>query len=84
MKVKICDNSNMNRAGIENILRPILQNLNVIGSRGPPRDWVFPAMLASVVMIALLAALLLFTVELVFYKSCPICGNQKKCHLTLE
>jgi hypothetical protein len=74
----------MDRAGIENILRPMLQNLNVVGARGPPKDWVFPAMLASVVIVALLAAVLLGLVDLLFYKSCPICGNKKQCHLTLE
>ena len=72
----------MDRTGIENILRPFLQNMNVVGARGPPKDWVFPALLASVVITALLAAILLFTVELLFYKSCPICGNKKQCHLT--
>ena len=68
----------MDRASIENTLRPLLQNMNVIGSRGPPKDFVFPALLVSVVIIALLAALLLGTIDMLIYKSCPLCGNKHK------
>jgi hypothetical protein len=52
--------------------------MNVIGSRGPPKDFVFPALLVSVVIIALLAALLLGTIDMLIYKSCPLCGNKHK------
>lgn len=68
----------MDRINIENALRPLLQNMNVVGARGPPKDWVFPAMLATVVIFALLAALILGTYEFIFQRVCPLCGNQHK------
>ena len=68
----------MERAGIENILRPILQNLNVIGSRGPPRDWVFPAMLASVIILVLIFMLIIFWYEYAFKHTCPLCRQKHK------
>jgi hypothetical protein len=67
----------MNRIDIENALRPVLQNLNVIGSRGPPKSWVFPAMLAGVLAFVLLVVLLVSAYEFAFTGKCPLCGGKE-------
>ena len=66
----------MNRVNIENALRPVLQNMNVIGSRGPPKDWVFPAMLAGTLAFVLIIVLFVNLYEFAFTKTCPLCSKK--------
>jgi hypothetical protein len=66
----------MNRIDLENALRPVLQNIGIVGTRGPPKDWVFPAMLAGTLGFLLVIVLLVNLYELVFTKTCPLCGQK--------
>ena len=65
----------MNRTNIENTLRPLLQNIGVVGKRGPVPSWVLPASLAVVVLLVLILTALVKIYELIRYGSCPLCGS---------
>jgi hypothetical protein len=66
----------MNRINIENALRPVLQNIGIVGARGPPKDWIFPALLAGVLIFVLLIVLLVNLYEYSFTGTCPLCGKK--------
>jgi hypothetical protein len=66
----------MNRVNIENTLRPVLQNLGIVGKRGPVPSWVLPATLAVVILLVLILTALVKIYELVKYGTCPMCGSR--------
>lgn len=66
----------MNTTNIENFLRPTLQNLNVIGGRGPAKSWVFPWLLIGVVIFVMFVLAFVNMYEYVFTGKCPMCGNK--------
>ena len=66
----------MNSADVENFLRPMLQNMNIIGSRGPPKFWVFPAMLSAVVILVLFIITCVNVYEFAFTHTCPLCSKK--------
>lgn len=66
----------MNRVNIENTLRPVLQNLGIVGKRGPVPSWVLPATLAVVILLVLILTALVKIYELVKYGTCPMCGSK--------
>jgi hypothetical protein len=64
------------RVNLENILRPLLQNLGVVGKRGPTPSWILPASLAVVILLVLILTALVKIYEFVKYGSCPLCGSR--------
>jgi hypothetical protein len=68
--------NSMNRVILENALRPLYQNMNIVGSRGPVPSWVFPATLVTIVLLTLI---LIFTVkmyEMMSTGKCMMCGKK--------
>ena len=68
----------METNSVEQLLRPALQNIGLIGTRGPPKSYVFPCLLASVLGIVILSLLVIALVDLVAFKKCPCCGRDQK------
>ena len=68
----------MNTETIENILRPHLQQLNVIGTRGPAKAHVFPMILVAILAVVGLFTLVMNAIEFFVFKKCPMCGEKCK------
>jgi hypothetical protein len=68
----------METNSVEQLLRPALQNIGLVGTRGPPKSYVFPCLLASVLGIVILSLLVIALVDLVAFKRCPCCGRDQK------
>ena len=66
----------MNTEMIENILRPHLQQLNVIGTRGPAKAHVFPMILVAILAIVGLFTIVMNVIEYFVFKQCPMCGKK--------
>lgn len=61
---------------IENILRPHLQVLGIMGTRGPAKAHVFPMLLVAILAIVGLFTIIINVVEYFFLKKCPMCGKK--------
>ena len=66
----------MNRVILENALRPLYQNMNIVGSRGPVPSWVFPATIATVVMLTFILVMLVKIYEMMSTGKCMMCGKK--------
>jgi len=73
----------MNRIDLENVLRPMLYNLSVVGKRGPVSGYVLPAMIFVVVILVLLLITLIKIYESISTGKCICCGrsNHDKVHV---
>jgi len=68
----------MNRVDAENVLRPMLYNLGVVGKRGPVPGWVLPATIASVCLLVLILITLIKIYESITTGKCMMCGLKHK------
>jgi hypothetical protein len=68
----------MNRVDLENVMRPILYNVGVVGKRGPVPGWVLPMMISGVCLLVLILILLIKIYESVTTNTCMMCGMRHK------
>lgn len=68
----------MNRVILENALRPLYQNMNIVGSRGPVPSFVFYATLISVVMLTFALIMLVKIYEMMSTGKCMMCGQSHR------
>jgi hypothetical protein len=61
---------------IENILRPHLQALGIMGTRGPAKAHVFPMLLVAILAIVGFFTIVMNVIEYFFLKKCPMCGKK--------
>ena len=66
----------MNRAILENALRPIYQNVGIVGARGPVPSWVFPATIATVILLTLILIMSIKIYEMMSTGKCMMCGKK--------
>ena len=66
----------MNRVVLENALRPLYQNMNIVGSRGPVPSWVFPATLVTIILLTLILILTVKMYEMMSTGKCMMCGKK--------
>ena len=66
----------MNRAILENALRPIYQNVGIVGARGPVPSWVFPATIATVILLTLILIMSIKIYEMLSTGKCMMCGKK--------
>jgi hypothetical protein len=66
----------MNRAILENALRPIYQNVGIVGARGPVPSWVFPATIATVILLTLILIMSIKIYEMMSTGKCIMCGKK--------
>jgi len=68
----------MNRVILENALRPLYQNMNIVGSRGPVPSWVFPATIATVVLLTFILIMTVKIYEMMSTGKCLLCGQSHR------
>jgi len=68
----------MNRVDLENVLRPMLYNIGVVGKRGPVPGWVLPVTIASVCLLVLILITLIKIYESITTGKCMMCGRKHK------
>jgi hypothetical protein len=66
----------MNRVILENALRPLYQNVGIVGSRGPVPSWVFPSTLAVVFLLTMILILMIGIYEMMSTGKCIMCGKK--------
>ena len=66
----------MNRVILENALRPLYQNMNIVGSSGPVPSWVFPATIATVVLLTFILIMTVKIYEMMSTGKCMMCGKK--------
>lgn len=66
----------MNRVILENALRPLYQNMNIVGSRGPVPSFVFYATIVSVIMLTLILITTVKIYEMMTTGKCMMCGKK--------
>ena len=66
----------MNRVDIENIMRPVLYNLGVVGKRGPVPSWVLPSTLVCISLLILILIILIKMYESIVSGKCVMCGQK--------
>ena len=68
----------MNRIVLENALRPLYQNVGIVGSRGPVPSFVFYATLISVVMLTFILIMTVKIYEMMSTGKCMMCGQSHR------
>ena len=66
----------MNRVDLENVLRPLLHNVGVVGKRGPVPGWILPAMIAIVCLLVLILIGVIKIYESITTGRCIACGQK--------
>lgn len=66
----------MNRVILENALRPLYQNMNIVGSRGPVPSFVFYATIVSVIMLTFILIMTVKIYEMMSTGTCMMCGKK--------
>ena len=61
---------------IENMLRPHLQALGIMGTRGPAKGYVLPLILVAILAVVGLFTIVMNVIEYFFLKKCPMCGKK--------
>lgn len=61
---------------IEIVLRPHLQALGIMGTRGPAKGYVLPLILVAILAVVGLFTIVMNTIEYFFLKKCPMCGKK--------
>lgn len=59
---------------LENILRPIYQNIGIVGTRGPVPSWTFLATVVSVIVVTFAIQLIICVCDSVTTGECLLCG----------
>ena len=67
----------MDSEKLENMLRPYLQGIGIMGKRGPAKGHVLPLILAAILALVGIVAIIVNVVEYVFLKKCPMCGEKQ-------
>lgn len=70
----------MNRVILENALRPIYQDMGIVGARGPVPSWLFPATIATVILLTLILIMSIKIYEMMSTGKCLLCGQSCKKH----
>lgn len=66
----------MNRVVLENALRPIYQNMGVVGARGPVPGWVFPTTITAIVLLTFILITVVKIYEMMSTGKCMMCGKR--------
>ena len=66
----------MNRTILETALRPLYQNIGIVGARGPVPGWVFPVTIATVVLLTLILIMTVKIYEMMSTGRCIMCGKK--------
>lgn len=66
----------MNRAILENALRPIYQNVGIVGARGPVPSFILYATIASVIMLTFILIMIIKIYEMMTTGTCIMCGKK--------
>lgn len=66
----------MNRVILENALRPLYQNVGIVGSRGPVPTWVFPATIVTIILLTFISIMTVKIYEMMSTGKCMMCGKK--------
>ena len=66
----------MNRVILENALRPLYQNVGIVGARGPVPSFVFYATIVSVIMLTFILVMVVKIYEMMTTGKCLLCGKK--------
>ena len=66
----------MNRSVLETFLRPLYQNVGIVGTRGPVPPFVFYATIVSVIMLTFILVMLVKIYEMMTTGECILCGKK--------
>ena len=66
----------MNRVILENALRPLYQNVGIVGSRGPVPTWVFPATIITIILLTFISIMTVKIYEMMSTGKCMMCGKK--------
>ncbi len=66
----------MNRVILENALRPLYQNVGIVGSRGPVPTWVFPATIMTIILLTFISIMTVKIYEMMATGKCMMCGKK--------
>ena len=66
----------MNRVILENALRPLYQNVGIVGSRGPVPTWVFPATIVAIILLTFISIMTVKIYEMMSTGKCMMCGKK--------
>ena len=66
----------MNRTILENALRPICQNVGIVGARGPVPSFVLYATIVSVIMLTFILVMVVNIYEMMTTGKCIMCGKK--------
>jgi hypothetical protein len=66
----------MNRVILENALRPLYQNVGIVGSRGPVPTWVFPATIITIILLTFISIMTVKIYEMMTTGKCMMCGKK--------
>jgi hypothetical protein len=68
----------MNRVILENALRPLYQNVGIVGARGPVPSFVLYATIASVIMLTFILVMVVKIYEMMTTGKCLLCGQSHR------
>lgn len=68
----------MNRVILENALRPIYHNMGIVGARGPVPSWLFPATIATIILLTLILIMSVKIYEMMSTGKCILCGQSHR------
>ena len=68
----------MNRVILENALRPLYQNVGIVGSRGPVPTWVFPATIITIILLTFISIMTVKIYEMMTTGKCLLCGQSHR------
>lgn len=63
---------------LENILRPIYQNIGIVGARGPVPSWTFLATVVSVIAVTFTIQFIVCVYDSVATGKCLLCGGRHR------
>lgn len=61
---------------LENILRPIYQNVGIVGARGPVPSWTFLAAVVSVIVVTFALHFIVCVYDSITTGKCLLCGGR--------
>jgi hypothetical protein len=66
----------MNRLVLETFLRPLYQNVGIVGTRGPVPSWALTATIAAILLLTLILIMLVKIYEMMTTGTCMLCGQK--------
>lgn len=63
---------------LENALRPLYQNVGIVGARGPVPTWIFPATIVTIIMLTCISIMTVKIYEMMATGKCLLCSQSHR------